>query len=68
MLDVIDGLVAMVPADTFGYSTTLAGTADALLPYGESPLAGTVTVTAGAAGRGLAIALVVSEWRLDSAP
>ncbi len=68
MLDVFDGLVAAVPADTFGYSTTLAGTGDALLPYGESPFAGTVTVTAGAAGRGLAIALVVSEWRLDSAP
>jgi hypothetical protein len=68
MLDVFDGLVGAIPADTFGYSASLAGTGDALLPYGEAPFAGTVTVSAGSAGRGLAIALVVTEWRTDTAP
>jgi hypothetical protein len=68
LLDVFDGLVAAVPADTFGFSATQAGTGDALLPYGEAPFAGTVTVSAGGAGRGLAVALVVAEWRTDSAP
>lgn len=68
LLDVFDGLVAAAPADTFGFSATLAGTGDALLPYGEAPFAGTVTVSAGGAGRGLAVALVVAEWRTDSAP
>ncbi len=68
MLGVFDRLVDAVPADTFGFSATLAGAADALLPYREAPLAGTVAVTAGAAGRGLAIAVVASEWRTDSTP
>ena len=68
MLGIFAGLVAAVPADTFGFSSTLAGSGDALLPYGEAPLAGTVAVSAGAAGRGLAIALVVAEWQTDSTP
>jgi hypothetical protein len=68
LVDVFNALLAPVPADTFGFSATLAGTGDALIPYGEPPLAGTVAVTAGEAGRGLAIAVVVSEWRLDVVP
>jgi hypothetical protein len=68
LLDVLEGLVDVIPADTFGYSAARTGAGDALFPYAERPLAGTVAVTAGSAGDGYAIAIVVEEWRSDTAP
>jgi hypothetical protein len=56
-----------VPADTYGYGVSSAGSGDALLPYAEPPLAGTVAVTADEAGTGLAVAIVASEWLIDTA-
>ena len=62
LLALFDGLVARVPADTYGYSTGDAGAGDALFPYAEAPFAGTVAVTADAAGSGFSIAIVLQEW------
>lgn len=59
------GLVRAVPADTFGYAAAGVGAGDALFPYSEAPLAGTVAVTADAAGDGFAIAIVLQEWRTE---
>ena len=61
LLALFDGLVARIPAETYGYSTG-AGAGDALFPYAEAPFAGTVAVTADAAGSGLSIAIVLQEW------
>ncbi len=63
LLALIMQLVGEVPADTYGYSANLDGSGDALFPYAEHPLAGTVALTADAAGRGFSIAIVVEEWR-----
>lgn len=65
LLDVLRHLTDVVPADTFGYSAAGTGDGDALFPYAERPLAGTVSLTAGAAGDGYAIAVIVEEWRVD---
>ena len=63
MLAVIEGLVKDVPADTYGYAAGADGAGDALFPYAEAPLAGTVALTADAAGDGFAIAIILEEWR-----
>jgi hypothetical protein len=68
LLDVFERLVMEVPADTFGFSASGSGAGDALFPYAERPLAGTVSLRADAAGEGYAIAIIVEEWRLDAAP
>lgn len=65
LLDVFERFVRAVPAETFGYSAAGTGTGDALFPYAEQPLAGTVAVTATAAGDGFAIAVVLEEWRTE---
>jgi hypothetical protein len=65
MLAVLEGLVKDVPADTYGYAAGTDGSGDALFPYAEAPLAGTVALTADAAGDGFAIAIVLEEWRSD---
>ncbi len=65
MLGVLEGLVKDVPADTYGYAAGTDGSGDALFPYAEAPLAGTVALTADAAGDGFAIAIVLQEWRSD---
>ena len=65
MLAVLEGLVKDVPADTYGYAAGTDGAGDALFPYAEAPLAGTVALTADAAGDGFAIAIVLEEWRSD---
>jgi hypothetical protein len=65
MLAVFDGLVKEVPADTYGYTAATDGSGDALLPYAEAPMAGTVALTANAAGDGFAIAIVLEEWRSE---
>ena len=65
MLAVLEGLVKDVPADTYGYTAGTDGSGDALFPYAEAPLAGTVALTADAAGNGFAIAIVLQEWRSD---
>jgi hypothetical protein len=62
LLALFDGLVARVPAETYGYSTSVAGAGDALFPYAEAPFAGTVAVTADTAGAGFSIAIVLQEW------
>jgi len=62
LVALFDGLVARVPAETYGFTTTRAGAGDALLPYAEAPFAGTVAVTADAAGSGFSIAVVLQEW------
>ena len=68
LVGVFEALRLRVPADTYGYSATGAGGGDALFPYAESPLSGTVAVTADPAGEGFAIAFVLEEWRQDVAP
>jgi hypothetical protein len=65
LLAVLEGLVKDVPADTYGYAAGIDGSGDALFPYAEVPLAGTVALTADAAGDGFAIAIVLEEWRSD---
>ena len=65
MLAVIGDLVKDVPADTYGYTVSTDGSGDALFPYAEAPMAGTVALTANAAGDGFAIAIVLEEWRSD---
>lgn len=65
MLAVLEGLVKDIPADTYGYSAGSDGAGDALFPYAEAPLAGTVALTADAAGDGFAIAIVLEEWRSE---
>lgn len=67
LLDVFEGLVRVIPADTYGYNAAGIGAGDALFPYAQPPLAGTVAVTADEAGGGFAIAIVVQEWRADPA-
>lgn len=67
LLDTFEALVEAIPAETFGYSAGGAGIGDALYPYAQPPLAGTVALTAGPAGTGLAISVVVHEWRVDQA-
>ncbi len=62
LLALFNELVARVPAQTYGYSTGDAGAGDALFPYAEAPFAGTVAVTADAAGSGFSIAIVLQEW------
>ena len=62
LVDLFAALSRTVPAETYGFSAGLDGGGDALLPYAEPPLAGTVAVAADAAGRGLAIAVVAEEW------
>ncbi len=66
LLDVFESFVRKIPADTYGYSAAGAGAGDALFPYAEYPLAGTVALTADAAGDGFAIAVVLEEWRTDT--
>ena len=65
LLDVFEALVKVVPADTYGYNAGEDGGGDALFPYAQPPLSGTVAVTADAAGKGFAIAIVLEEWRAD---
>lgn len=65
LLEVLRRLVKDVPADTYGYAAGTNGAGDALFPYAEAPLAGTVALTADAAGDGFAIAIVLEEWRSD---
>ncbi len=65
LLAVLETLVKEVPADTYGYAAGTDGAGDALFPYAEAPLAGTVALTADAAGDGFAIAIVLEEWRSD---
>jgi hypothetical protein len=65
LLDVFGALVRVVPVDAYGFSAGDGGSGDALLPYAQPPLAGTVAVTAEAAGDGFAIAIVLEEWRAD---
>ena len=57
------GLATRIPADTFSYGTTIEGSGSALFPYAERPMAGTVALHAGSAGEGLAIVIVIDEWR-----
>lgn len=66
LVEVLRAFVGQIPADTFGFSTTDTGPGDALYPYAEPPFAGTVAVTADAAGTGFAIAIVLQEWRSDA--
>ena len=54
-------LVRDVPSETDGFSTADAGSGDALFPYGELPFAGTVTLSADAAGPGYEIVIVLEE-------
>jgi hypothetical protein len=61
VLGVIDAIVARSPDAAYGFSTAATGSASALLPYAEGPYAGTVTLSADAAGTGLAIAVVLEE-------
>jgi hypothetical protein len=63
LLALIMQLVGEVPAETYGYSANLDGSGDALLPYAEYPLAGTVALTADSAGPGFSISIVLEEWR-----
>jgi hypothetical protein len=65
LLSVLRQLVKDVPADTYGYAAGTTGAGDALFPYAEAPLAGTVALTADAAGDGFAIAIVLEEWRSE---
>ena len=65
MLALLEDLVKDVPADTYGYTASTDGSGDALFPYAEAPMAGTVALTASAAGDGFAIAIVLEEWRSD---
>lgn len=65
LLDVFEAMVKAVPADTYGYNAGVEGGGDALFPYAEPPLAGTVAVTADAAGTGFVVAIVLEEWRSD---
>ena len=65
MLALLEDLVKDVPADTYGYTAATDGSGDALFPYAEAPMAGTVALTANAAGDGFAIAIVLEEWRSD---
>ena len=67
LLDTFEALAEAIPAETFGYSAGGAGIGDALYPYAQPPLAGTVALTAGPADRGLAISIVIHEWRVDQA-
>lgn len=68
LVDIFEAMVEVVPADTYGYNAASGGVGDALFPYAEPPLAGTVAVTADVAGKGFAIAVVLEEWRPDLAP
>ena len=63
LLALILQLVGEVPAETYGYSADLDGSGDALFPYAEYPLAGTVALTADSAGPGFSIVIVLEEWR-----
>ncbi len=58
-------LKTTIPAETFAYGTTLQGAGDALFPYAERPMAGTLALHADAAGKGLAIVVILEEWRTD---
>ncbi len=60
-------LARVAPADTYGYSADGSDGGDALLPYAEPHLAGTVSVVAGSAAKGLAVAIVVEEWSVSTA-
>lgn len=61
ILSVIDSLVQAVPVDAYAFSTADRGSGEALLPYAESPYAGTVTLAAHPAGEGIGIAVVLEE-------
>lgn len=63
LLSLIQRLVGRIPAETYGYSANLDGSGDALFPYAEHPLAGTVALTADSAGPGFSIVIVLEEWR-----
>lgn len=65
LVDVFEAMVRVIPADTYGYHAADGGGGDALFPYAQPPLAGTVAVTADAAGEGFVIAVVLEEWRSD---
>ncbi len=65
LVDVFEAMVRVIPADTYGYHAANGGGGDALFPYAQPPLAGTVAVTADAAGEGFVIAVVLEEWRSD---
>jgi hypothetical protein len=65
LVDLFAALEGVIPADTYGYRSTLRGAGSALYPYAERPMAGTVAVHADAAGEGLAVVIVVEEWRTD---
>jgi hypothetical protein len=67
LVDLFETFIRVIPADTFGYGAADAGPGDALFPYAQPPLTGTVAVTADAAGKGFAIAVVLEEWRSDEA-
>jgi hypothetical protein len=61
VLAVIDTLVGRVSEVPYSFSTAATGSATALIPYAEGPYAGTVTLSADAAGTGLAVAVVLEE-------
>ncbi len=63
LVDLFQALRPAIPAETYAYGTTLDGAGNALFPYADRPMAGTVAVHADAAGKGLAIVVVVEEWR-----
>jgi len=65
LVEVFARLPPAVPAETYGFSAGLDGGGDALLPYAEPPFAGTVSIAADEAGRGLAIAVVAEEWVVE---
>jgi hypothetical protein len=63
LVDVFQALRPEIPAETYAYGTTGDGAGNALYPYADRPMAGTVAVHADAAGEGLAIVVIVEEWR-----
>jgi hypothetical protein len=65
LVDLFQSIADVTPADTYGYRSTRAGEGNALYPYAEPPMAGTVSVHADAAGKGLALVIVIQEWRSD---
>lgn len=61
LVALVDGLVDQVPSETYGYSTAVHGSGEALFPYAERPFVGTVTLSAAAAGPGFEIVITLEE-------
>jgi hypothetical protein len=55
----------MFANDTYSCAADTSGAGDALFPCAEAPRAGTVALTADAAGDGFAIAIALEEWRSE---